>query len=223
MHELFGVIAAFDAVLHSVWLLPVLVVLIALDGPFPVLPSETLLMSAAAAAFGTHDLAAVVGLFVASILGSVLGDVLVYSLGRSSNRILRGAEKNCGIGAWVRRNLHSRPEVSLVGARLVPGGRLVSTAAAGRVRLPLRRFLPATTASSAVWSLYMLLVGLALGPMTRGNPLLCLAAGIAMAILTGGGFELVRRIRGVVRRRRGLDRELAAVTAAAAEPAVVGR
>jgi membrane protein DedA with SNARE-associated domain len=99
----------------------------------------------------------------------------------------------------------------------------VSTAAAGRVRLPLRRFLPATTASSAVWSLYMLLVGLALGPMTRGNPLLCLAAGIAMAILTGGGFELVRRIRGVVRRRRGLDRELAAVTAAAAEPALAGR
>jgi membrane protein DedA with SNARE-associated domain len=223
VHELFGVIAAFDAILHSVWLLPVLVVLIAVDGPFPVLPSETLLMSAAAAAFGTHDLPAVAGLFFASLLGSLVGDVLVYSLGRSSNRILRGAEKDCGLGAWVRRNLHSRPEMSLVGARLVPGGRLVSTAAAGRVQLPMRRFLPATAASSAVWSVYMLLIGLVLGPMTGGNPLLCLGAGIVMAILTGGGFELARRIRGVVRRRRGLERELAAVTAAGTEAALAGR
>jgi membrane-associated protein len=37
--------------LHSAWLLPVL----ALDGPFPVLPSEPLLMTASAVAFGGHD------------------------------------------------------------------------------------------------------------------------------------------------------------------------
>ena len=46
--------------------------------------------------------------------------------------------------------------IALVGARLLPGGRLVSTAAAGRVGLPLRRFLPGSLASSAVWSVYML-------------------------------------------------------------------
>jgi membrane-associated protein len=197
--------ALFDAVLHSIWLLPVLTLLIALDGPFPVLPSETLLAIAAMSAFGSGDVGAGIALFLASMLGSVLGDLLVYSLGRSSNRILRGAgAKDEGLGAWVRRNLWTRPVVACVGARLIPGGRLVSTAACGRVRLPLRRFLPATVASSAVWSVYMLGIGIGLGPITKGNPLFCLLAGMAMAVITAGGFELGRRVHGWVRARRAL-------------------
>ena len=50
----------FDACLHSLWLLPVLAVMIAADGPVPVLPSETILMCAAAAAFGIHDVRGIV-------------------------------------------------------------------------------------------------------------------------------------------------------------------
>ncbi|MCE0764356.1 VTT domain-containing protein [Pseudonocardia kujensis] len=207
-----ALVALFDAVLHSVWLLPVLAVLIALDGPFPVLPSETLLTVGAAAAFGTGDALGVLGLFLASLVGSMLGDVFVYSLGRSSNRILRGAgQKDDGLGAWVRRNLWSRPIVACVGARLVPGGRLVSTAACGRVRLPMRMFLAATAASSAVWGVYMLLVGAVLSPITKGNPLLCLAAGMIMAVVTAGGFELARRLRRRVLARRAARAAVAPV------------
>jgi membrane-associated protein len=219
MHHLAAITSFFDMMLHSVWLLPVLTFLIALDGPFPVLPSETLLTVAAAAAFGTADVAGVAGLFVAAVVGSVLGDLFVYSLGRTSNRVLRGAgTKEDGLGAWVRRNLYTRPIVACVGARLIPGGRLVSTAACGRVRLPMRLFLPATLVSSSVWSVYMLLVGAVLGPITKGNPILCLLAGIVMAGITAGGFELGRRIR-----RRMLARRAAAALIAAsdAEPAPV--
>jgi hypothetical protein len=39
------VVGIVNTCLHSIWLLPVLVVMIAVDGPVPVLPSETLLMS----------------------------------------------------------------------------------------------------------------------------------------------------------------------------------
>ncbi|OLT19322.1 hypothetical protein BJF78_11300 [Pseudonocardia sp. CNS-139] len=89
----------------------------------------------------------------------------------------------------------ARPGVALVGARFVPGGRLVSTAAAGRFGLPLRRFLPWTVASSAAWAVYMLLIGLALGPITGGNPLLSLLAGAVMAVLTAVGFAVAGRVR----------------------------
>lgn len=213
MHHLDAITTFFDVVLHSVWLLPVLTFLIALDGPFPVLPSETLLTVAAAAAFGTGNVVEVSGLFVAAVAGSILGDLFVYALGRSSNRVLRGAgTKEDGLGAWVRRNLYIRPIVACVGARLIPGGRLVSTAACGRVRLPLRMFLPATLVSSAVWSVYMLLVGAILGPITKGNPILCLAAGILMAGITAGGFEIARRVR-----RRILARRAAAALIAVSE------
>jgi membrane-associated protein len=190
------VLAVCDTVLRSSWLLPLLVVLIAVDGPFPVLPSETLLMSASTTAFGSADAGMVVGLFVAALVGSVLGDLVVYWLGRCSHRLLgRGVDARGGVSSWVRRHVLLRPGVALVGARFVPGGRLVSTAAAGRFGLPLRRFLPWTVASSVAWSVYMLAIGLALGPITGGNPLLSLLAGAVMAVLTAGGFAVASRVR----------------------------
>jgi membrane-associated protein len=119
----------------------------------------------------------------------------------------------------VRANLFHRPVVALVGARLLPGGRLVSTAAAGRVGLPLRRFLPGSLVSSAVWSVYMLAVGMLLGPMVGGNPFLSLAAGVVMAVLTAGGFAVIQRLR--ARRRQATPVADLPPTAAPAAPALV--
>jgi membrane-associated protein len=190
------VFAVCDAMLRSSWLLPLLLVMIAVDGPFPMFPSETLLMSAAAMAFGGGDGELVAGLFVVAVAGSVLGDLVVYWLGRSSHRVVRRAVDTEGaLSAWVRRYLLGRPGIALVGARLVPCGRIVSTAAAGRYGLPLRRFLPWTVVSSAVWAVYMMLIGLALGPITGGSSLLSLLAGAALAVLTGAGFAVAGRVR----------------------------
>jgi membrane-associated protein len=190
------VLTVCDAVLRSSWLLPLLVVMIAVDAPFPILPSETILMSAATTAFGGGDVGMVVGLFVAALAGSVLGDAVVFSLGRCSHRLLsRTVDTEYEVSSWVRRHMLRRPGVALVGARFVPGGRLVSTAAAGRFGLPVRRFLPWTIASSAAWSVYMLMIGLALGPVTGGDPLLSLFAGLAMALVTAVGFAVVARLR----------------------------
>jgi membrane protein DedA with SNARE-associated domain len=209
------VLSFCNAALHSIWLLPALTVMIGADGPFPVLPSETLLMSASASAFGRHDGPAVAGLFVAAVVGSVLGDLLVFGLGRSSHRLLaRTVDAECGLSRWVRRHLALRPGVALVGARFVPGGRLLSTAAAGRFGLSLRRFLPWSFASSVAWSCYMLAVGMALGPLTGGNPLLSLLVGIVMAVVTAGVFAIVARTR---RRRTPW-----AVPVRAPEPVPVG-
>jgi membrane protein DedA with SNARE-associated domain len=190
------VLTVCDAVLRSSWLLPILVVMIAVDAPFPVLPSETILISAATTAFGGGDVGMVFGLFIAALTGSVLGDAVVFWLGRCSHKLLsRTVDTEYEISAWVRRHMLRRPGIALVGARFVPGGRLVSTAAAGRFGLPVRRFLPWTIASSAAWSAYMLLVGLALGPVTGGDPLLSLFAGVGMAVLTAVGFALVSKLR----------------------------
>lgn len=192
MHD---VLTAFADLLHSPWLFAVLAVLIAIDGPLPMLPSETLLLSAAAMAFGEQDGGAVLALFVASVVGSMVGDLFVFGLGRSSHRVIGRAADSGHLAGWVRRHLLARPGLALVGARLLPGGRLVSTAAAGRFGLALRRFVPWSLVSSMVWCCYLLLIGLALGPVTGGSPLMCLVAGVAMALLTAGGFALAQRVR----------------------------
>jgi hypothetical protein len=41
----------------------------------------------------------------------------------------------------------------------------------------------------------MLTISGLLGPLVGGNPLLSLAAGVVMAVVTAGGFALARRIR----------------------------
>lgn len=187
------------AAVHSVWLLPVLVVLIAVDAPLPVLPSETILMTAAALAFADRNAAVLVGLFVAALVGSAAGDLITFGLGRSSHRLVAGRAED-GLAGWVRRHMVRRPGIALVGARFLPGGRLVSTAAAGRFGVPLRRFLPWSLVSSAVWSAYMLGVGRVLQPMTGGNPLLCVLGGTVLAVLTGLLFAVGQHV--VVRRAR---------------------
>jgi membrane protein DedA with SNARE-associated domain len=193
---LVDVLAVCDTVMRSSWLLPLLVVMIAVDAPFPILPSETILMSAATTAFGGGDAGMILGLFLAALAGSVLGDAVVFWLGRCSHRLLsRTVDSECDVSAWVRRHMLRRPGIVLVGARFVPGGRLVSTAAAGRFGLPVRRFLPWSIASSAAWSAYMLLIGLALGPVTGGDPLLSLFAGVGMAVATAVGFAVVSKVR----------------------------
>ena len=63
---------------------------------------------------------------------------------------------------------------------------------------------------------YMLAVGMLLGPMVGGNPLLSLAAGVVMAVVTAGGFAVIRRLR--ARRRKAMP--VAALPPAAA-PALV--
>lgn len=198
------VVAGYGAFLHSNWMFPLLSAMIAVDAPIPMLPSETLLMSASALAFSEHKVLTVLALFLAALIGSAAGDLVTYGLGRSSHRVLsRSVDAGCALSEWVRRHLHLRPGLALIGARFMPGGRLVSTAAAGRYGLPLRRFLPWSVASSAAWSCYMLLIGLMLGPLTGGNPLLSLLAGMAMAVLTAGGFGLARRISARRRPVRG--------------------
>ena len=60
----------------------------------------------------------------------------------------------------------------------------------------------------------MLVVGLLLGPLTGGSPLLSLVAGAVMAALTAGLFGLVRRVRG--RRRSPATHVVPAPLASAA-------
>jgi membrane-associated protein len=189
------IVSGYGMLLHSVWLLPLLVVLITVDGPLPVLPSETLLMSATAVAAGTRNLPVLVALFLVAVLGSALGDLLVFGLGRGSSRLLRRTT-GYECARWVRRHVVHRPGVALVGARFLPGGRLISTAAAGRFGLALPRFLRWSFASSTAWATYVLGIGLLLGPLTGGEPMLSLLAGGVIALLTAAGFAVARQVRG---------------------------
>lgn len=190
------VTAVCGAVLHSAWLLPALALMIAVDGPAPMLPSETVLLAGLALALGDRQVPMLVGLFLVSVLGSVAGDLVVFGLGRSSRRFGVGAAEAQGrFTGWIRRNVLCRPGVTLVAARFVPAGRLVSTAAAGRYGLRLQAFLPWSMASSAAWALYMVLVAVLINPFADGRPASALLGAIVIGVLTAAGFACVKAVR----------------------------
>lgn len=190
------VVTLFGLALHSAWLMPVLAVMVAVDGPIPILPSETLLLTALAVALAERDVATLAGLFLAAVLGSIVGDLIVFSLGRSSRRIFaQSAGNEHQLARWVRCNVLGRPGVTMVGARFVPGGRLVSTAAAGRFGLPLSVFVPWSVVSSVAWSVYMTLLAMLINPLTDGSPLAALLAGTAVALFTAAGFAAAKILR----------------------------
>ncbi|WP_224401600.1 DedA family protein [Pseudonocardia sp. ICBG1034] len=186
--------ALIGYLLQSPWLVPLLAVAVMCDGPLPFLPSEPVLFSATAAALAEGDRWRIAALFGAAVVGSLLGDAVLYGAGRSSNSVVRGARRGDGTGAWVRRHLHRRPVAALVATRLLPGGRLASVSAAGRVRLPLRAFLPATVASALVWSTWMTGIGVLVGPITHGDPLMSVLAGVVLAALVASAAAAARAL-----------------------------
>jgi membrane-associated protein len=185
-------------VMHSAFLLPTLLGMVVLDAPFPMVPSEAALMSAYGLAVGAHAWLLVAGLYATALAGAVTGDLLMWRLGRGSRRM----PVENALTRWVAENIERRPGAVIVGARFLPGGRLVSTLAAGRYGMPIARFLPWSLLTSSAWALYMLLMGLVLAPLIGGDPLRGLVAGLAMAALVGGLVQLVRRLRDGLRTSR---------------------
>jgi membrane-associated protein len=190
--------ATIEAVLASPWLLGVLLVAVVVDGPFPFLPSEPLLFAAVARAVGVGDLPMFLGLVVATIAGSLLGDLLIYGVARSSRRLLPEGQNR--VSRWVHRHMHRRPIVALAAVRVIPGGRLASVAAAGRTDLPFRRFMPATLTSSLLWTTWMIGFGVALGGVTGGDPLISVGASLLLGLLVTVVGSVAERLHRRLRR-----------------------
>jgi membrane protein DedA with SNARE-associated domain len=197
-----------DAILHftqelmsSWWIYLALFGFAALDGFFPAIPSETLVVMAGVfAATGEPDLYVVIAMAAA---GAFLGDHVSYALGRGAGgRLLDRFEpgtKRHKLTLWARTALEERGGLVLVVARYVPGGRTAVTLTMGAVRYPLRSFSFFTVLAAASWGLYCSLVGYLGGKAFEDNPLKGVVLGIGLALGVTLIVEVVRHRR---RKRR---------------------
>ncbi|MFF1822733.1 DedA family protein [Kribbella sp. NPDC058245] len=198
-----------DALLHfaeelmsSWWIYVTVWGFAALDGFFPAIPSETLVVTAGvfAASIGHPNL---YGVIVAAAVGAFLGDHLSYWLGRGAggrmlDRVKPGTKRHTAI-LWARRSLADRGGLVLIVARYIPGGRTAVTLTMGSVRYPLRRFTPYAALAAISWGLYCTLVGYIGGKAFEDNPLKGVALGIGLALAVTVIVEVVRHY---LRKRR---------------------
>lgn len=188
--------------MSSWWIYVALFGFAALDGFFPAIPSETLVITAGVfAAQGEPNLYAII---VTAALGAFVGDHVSYFLGRGAggrliDRLKPGTKRHASAG-WARNALAERGGLVLIVARYIPGGRTAVTLTMGAVRYPLRHFTFFAGLAAISWGVYCALVGYLGGKAFEDNPLKGVALGIGLALTVTLVVEVVQHQR---RKRSG--------------------
>lgn len=179
------------------WVLLALFGLCVLDGFFPPIPSETVVVGLAAVgvATGTPSLWVIIPIAAA---GATVGDSLAYWIGRRVGTQRFAWMRTPRVQATIERataQLHRRSAAYLLTARYIPVGRVAVNMTAGATRLPFRRFLPLIALAGLSWAAYNAAVGAIAGVWVQDNPLLGIVIAVALAMLVGLGLDRLAQRR----------------------------
>jgi len=189
------------AAVISPWVYLVVFAIVVIDGFFPPVPSESIVVVAAAIGVSSGTPNPVVIVFLAAI-GAALGDNIAYWIGsRIGSTRFRWMRRPRTAAAFARAShgLASRPASLLLVARYIPVGRVAINITAGASGFAHRRFWPLTLLGGACWATYSVVIGIVAGHWVKDQPLLGAAIGVAAALILGVAIDRVTT--GVARRR----------------------
>src|SRR5918995_2064972 len=186
-----------EGAMGSPWVYVALCAFAAIDAFFPIVPSESLVITAGVfAASGEPNLA---GVIAAAALGAFIGDHVSYFIGRTAGeRLMRRAKPGSRkAAAWARGHklLTDRGGVILIVCRYIPGARTAITLTAGAVAYRLRSFTFFDAIAALSWGAYSALVGYIGGEAFEESPWKGLALGLGIALSVTFTVELIRHLR----------------------------
>jgi membrane protein DedA with SNARE-associated domain len=147
-----------------------LIFLMFLENVFPPIPSE--LIVPLAGFFSTTGELSLTGIIIAGTIGSVLGGLPLYYLGRRAgeDRVRRWCDRH---GKWIgvsARDIDKSKEwferhgtKAVLICRVIPGARSLISLPAGLAHMPVGQFVLYSTIGSAVWTTALAFAGRALG------------------------------------------------------------
>jgi membrane protein DedA with SNARE-associated domain len=203
-----NLLAAFDQFeqwVSSDWSYLAIFAVAMIDAFFPVVPSETVVITGGVLA-GSGDLTLAL-VILCAWAGAVAGDNISYGLGHwlgehTVKRVFKG-EKSLAAFAWAERQLDERGTYLIIVARFIPGGRTATTFSAGYVQtFPYRRFILADVLAGFIWATYAACLGYFGGKTFEQEPWKGLLVAFVVAASLAGLVELVRHRR----ERRGKGR-----------------
>jgi membrane-associated protein len=187
-----------ERAMDSPWIFAALFAFAALDAFFPVVPSESLVITAGvfSAANGEPIL---VGIILSAAAGAFLGDHISYFIGRTAGeRMMKRAKPGSKkAAAWARGHklLEDRGGVILIVCRYIPGARTAITLTAGAVSYRLRSFSFFDGIAALSWGTYSALVGYIGGEAFEEDPWKGLALGLGIALSVTFAVEVIRHLR----------------------------
>ncbi|MDP9986767.1 VTT domain-containing protein [Arthrobacter sp. FW306-05-C] len=175
------------------WVLVLVLACCIIDGFFPPVPSESVVVGLAAVA-ATADVPNPLLLALVAAAGAFSGDNIAYLLGRRVGTTrwgwMRGPRMQSAF-RWAGRELRKRPASLILVARFVPIGRVAVNLTAGVTRYPHLRFVGLTVLSASLWAGYSVAIGLFFGQWFEDNHLLGAAIAIVCAVALGIVVDLV--------------------------------
>ncbi len=170
----------------SPWALLIVGVCTVIDGFFPPVPSESLVVGLAAisSSTGTPPWWLLGPIAAAAAWG---GDNLAYVIGRAigTRWLTHRFPRMQKILTWAERHLERRGAMIIIVARFIPGGRVAVNLTCGASGFLQRRFMLLTVFSAVCWASYSIGLGILAGAWLEHNPLLAAAIGVVGAVVLG--------------------------------------
>ncbi len=190
----------------SPWILLAVLAFTIIDGFFPPVPSESVVVGLAALSVTTGQPSLVL-LGIVAALGAMIGDNIAYEIGRRIGRSEQGlsrfalARKPWFTKAMARASaaLQRRVSTAVLAGRFIPGGRVAVNVTAGASGVLPRVFRPLTVLSGICWAAYSIIVGTVAGSWVHDHPVLGVLVAIVLGIVIG---LVVDATLALVRRRR---------------------
>jgi len=179
----------------SPWSLALLLGMVIVDGFFPPVPSESVVITLASLSM-TGDGPPMWGIVPVAALGAFVGDVIAYSIGtRVPLRRFRWFRSKRGARtlAWAERTLEHRGGALILSARYIPIGRVAVNMSAGALGFGRKRFMGYAAIAAVSWAIYSTLLGIGAGAFLHDQPWLAVVVGIVAGIVLGSLIDLVMR------------------------------
>ena len=181
------------------WVLVLVFACCLIDGFFPPVPSESVVVGLAAVA-ASADVPNPLLLIAVAAAGAFSGDNIAYLIGRATGTgrwaWMRGYRAQRAF-LWAGNELRKRPASLIMVARFVPIGRVAVNLTAGATGYPHSRFVGLTVLSAVLWAGYSVGIGLFFGQWFEENHLLGATIAIICAVILGIAVDVVlSRLRG---------------------------
>lgn len=145
--------------------------LIAIENIFPPIPSEVIL------SFGgfmtTHSKLTIVGVVISSTIGSVIGAIVLYFIGKLLNKERLKRIVSGKVGKILRLKpkdiekadnwFDNKGNITVLFCRFIPIVRSLISIPAGMSEMPFYRFLAYTTLGTAIWNTVLVVLGSIMG------------------------------------------------------------
>lgn len=182
----------------SPWTYVIVLASIAGSAVVPLLPSESMIVTAGVLA-GTGRLSLPV-VMLAGMLGAAVGDHLAYLFGRvvglrAIQMVLRGKKGEASL-EWAQRVVDRGGGPLIIVGRFIPGGRTAVSIAAGTLAYPWPKYVVFSSVGSIGWAVYGSLVGFVGGQSFQQSLWQALLVSLGIAMAVGGVVELGRRWQG---------------------------